>query len=351
MKILNRFNKLIISSLFSILILSSCSKENPIIDNSDNSFKVLVATGENHSELSVIEQPSGKIINANLLSSPIYSEINKKSISRIAVFGSHIYVLIPEAYKILVYNRWNYNFTDSISFENEKIMPIDIAFSNATDAFLIFKDYSKVAIVDIKFYKTARFIDIGESPSSIAYYSSKILITNNKSNTVSIINSQNYTFETEIQVSASPLQIVVAPNSPTASIICGKNAAIDSTASDIPNAKIDILDLSQMQITRSFELRSPIFDANKIYPSGASISSNNILLVATQQGLFKSNIKTLSLPILTKKYGVSSITATTTQDKFLIIDSESNGKIISPVTVETEMELNIPKNVQIILAL
>ncbi len=345
MKILNRFIKLIISSLFSILILSSCSKENPIIDNSDNSFKMLVATGENHSELSVIEQPSGKIINANLLSSPIYSEINKKEISRIAVYGSHIYALIPEAYKIFIYNRWNYNFIDSISFENEKIMPIDIAFSNATDAYLIFKDYSKVAIVDIKFYKTSRFIDIGESPSSIAYYSGKILITNNTSNTVSIINSQNYTFENEIQVSASPLQIVVAPNSPIASIICGKNALIDSNATDIPNAKIDILDLSQLKITRSFDLRSPIFDANKIYPSGASISSNNILIVATQHGLFKSNIKTLSLPILTKKYGVKAITSTPIQDKFLIIDSESKGKIISPITVETEMELNLPLNI------
>lgn len=337
-----------IQNIISIIIVAimaiSCGKENPVIDNSDNTFLILAAKSGAGKQLALIEQPSGKVINENILVDLPDSAKISSNISRLAAYGSSIYVLIPDDYRILIYNRWNYKYINSISFAEEKLKPIDIAFANSTDAYLIFDRHNEVALLDLKFHKISKKIEVGEATSSIAYNNSKILVSNAKSNTVSVINAATYKKESDFAVSKSPIKILVSSNYPTGAVICGKPAYMDSTASDIPAAALSIIDLANFSVRKEYEIKTLKVPANKIFPSGAALGDNNMLYIASQQGIFKSNIRMLSTPLQSIKYAVMGISSNAIGDQILIMPRDGKSLMLSSANGEPILDLNIPKD-------
>lgn len=332
-----------------VLLASACKESNPTIDNSDNSFKALIATGDNLNQVSLINEPSGSIEKNNILDNLPDSLTVSKPITFIAANGSNIYVFIPDEYKILVMDRWNYSFKNAILFKEQKLQPIDIDFSNSTDAYIVFKDYNKICLFDTKFMKSAKFIDVGESPISVAYYDKKIMVVNNKSNTLSVINTQNYTKEKDIPLSASPLKIYISTNASVAGIICGKAPNVDSSGGNIPPANLQILDLQNMNIKSTYELRTLKVSSSNIYPVGAAVSDNSLMYIATQQGIFKSNLRLNSTPVQSIKTGVNQIGANALRNQFLIIYKDNTSNLINPATGLKIIDLNLPPRIGTLL--
>lgn len=327
------------------ITISSCGKHNPLIDSSDQSFNVIAITGENENELSLIKQPSGEITNPNLFSA-ITEETISTPIAGIAAWGESIYVIVPEEYKIVILNRWSYAYEATISYEETQLKPVSIAFSNATDAFVAFKDYNAISLLDIKFRKHARFIECGEGASAITYFNSKLYVANTKANSVSIINAITYKKESDIEVSKSPVMIAVATGYPVAAVVCGKPFDLDTNASKIPAACVSYIDLKAEKMTNSFELRAPKVEANKIYPTSIAVGETNVLFVCTQIGVFRANLRLQSSVLYTIKKPTSSIVTNRIKDIFAIIYPDGTSEILETKKGEKIGDMKLPAGVK-----
>lgn len=337
-------------SLIILISLSSCGQHNPLIDSSDKSFEAIAVTGENENELTLIKEPSGEVINQNLLAS-ITDETINSPIASIAMWGGSIYVLVPEEQKIVILNRWSYAYEATISYETMGLKPVSIAFANATDAYVAFEDHNAISLLDIKFRKHAHFIECAEGASFITINEGKLYVVNTKANSVSVINAVNYTKEKDIPVGESPIMISVATGHPSAAVICGKPFSMDTTASNLPAACVTYIDINTETTKNTFELRAPKTDPKNIYPSSIALGEGNTLFICTQVGVYRANIRMQSSVLYTIKKPTTSIVINRLRDIFALIYPDGTAEILETKKGEKIGDMKVPAGARKIIIL
>lgn len=329
-----------------LLTLFSCTQDNPLIDNSVNSWSLLAVTGESDAKLSKIQQPNGAYLIDDILSN---FEI-KSEIKQIAIYGQYLYILIPKDYKIIVLDRFTNELVSSIDLTSTQYEPSAIAFANNTDAYIVHTNANKVTLLDIKFFKIVRSYDVGIEPVDITYINNLIIVSNAKSNSLSLIDTKNYTKLSDIAVKEAPRFISVAPTSGKVAIVCSGNGKDDDIAENNSPAYFQIFDPITKQIIFTSELKTSLINGSDIYPNGLAITNKDLAFVSTQYGLFSINVKTPALVNLAKKEEYRGVYYNFPKEELIVIRGNNSAFAAKQTTGKIIYELTMPQLFSSIIA-
>lgn len=165
LSLLARVSALIII-IFSSILINSCSPEDKLIDNTTNNYKVMIITDESN-PVKYLKFPENQIEEDNN-SNKINQVLKDISISKVKYFLNKIYFLADNQSSIYVFDKSNYELLTKYEFGAN--IPIDIVFSNATDAYVIYKSMAmsplpnnKIGLIDIYFNKFVKDIELNEN--------------------------------------------------------------------------------------------------------------------------------------------------------------------------------------------
>ncbi len=324
----------------------SCTRENPLYDNSVNSWNLLIVTGESNTKISKTQQPDGNILIDNLLAN---AEI-KSEIKQIVAYGVYLYILIPKDFKILVLDKFSYNIVNSIDFSDHHNEPSAIAFANNTDAYVIHTNANKVSLIDTKFFKIVRTYDVGIAPIDIAYTNNLIIVANSKSNTLSLIDSRNYTKLPDISVKDVPMFIAVAPTSGKLAIVCSGNGKDDTISDNNSTAYFQVFDPNSKQITYTAELKTSLIDGTDIYPNALAVTNKDLAFISTQYGLFSINTNSPTLLNLAKKEAYAGVYYNYPKEELILIQHNNTAFAAKQTNGNFLYELTMPQSFSSLLA-
>lgn len=306
----------------------------------------MVVTGDTKTKISNIQQPHGTVLIDDILTNiQIRSEIKQ-----IVAYGQYLYILIPKDYRIIVLNRLSFELVTSIDFTATNYEPSAIAFANSTDAYIVHTNANKVSLLDTKFFKIVRAYDVGIEPVDITYTNNLIVVTNGKSNSLSLIDTKNYTKLSDIAAKEAPGFISVAPTSGKVAIVCSGNGKDDDIAENNSAAFFQIFDPITKQITFTSELKTSLINGSNIYPNGLAVTNKDLAFVSTQYGLFSINVKTPTLMNLVKKEGYKGVYYNFPKEELLVLRENNSAFAAKQTTGKIIYELTMPQLFSSILA-
>ncbi|OGU38975.1 MAG: hypothetical protein A2X61_00050 [Ignavibacteria bacterium GWB2_35_12] len=290
--------KLYLIILITSFILLSCREEERLIDNTKLTWNFLAATDSDTPALMFIELPDGIIINNDIFLTANGEQLSGR-VTKMVRFRGLIYMFIPSKYKIEVISDSNFKRVATIDFSSTGKEPTDICFPNATDAYVAHGNDTTVSIVDIhdSLFRVARSIKVGVHPVAIACSGNQIFVANQKSNTVSLIDSRTHQEEAVIQVHTAPSFIDVN-NDGTKVVVLSLGAGKIDSSTKSP-AKATIITVSNHTIFKTEEIAFEAYPAIDQIPGGIVISDLDRAYMLCQENVLSMDASFGGKPYLT----------------------------------------------------
>lgn len=277
-------------SLCLLALLAACQPEEVTINQPYNDWKLLAVTTA-PPQLAVIDQPENRVLQKDAYEASNGSPL-ADSVASVVAFRDTLYLFMPQKYTVEVVARFaNYKRVATLDFSEQQLMPVGIAFPNATTGYIAFSNANSVGVIDITQLPTNNMdnifittIPVGNHPVSIAALGNKVLTANRDDNTVSIIDSRTNTVAKTLPVHAAPLFIRTDADGEEAVLIsagAGKLAVDDPKTS----CKAQFIGAASLDITRSFTLYDRAKDSLDVVPLGLTISRDEFAFIPTQTAL------------------------------------------------------------------
>jgi YVTN family beta-propeller protein len=263
--------------------IAGCSRPERIIDNSQDEWKILTATDAVPSALTLIHQPDGVIISSDIFSKVNGSPLSGK-ISKIVEFRENLYLLIPSAFQIVVVDK-DYKKRTVIDLSASGRIPTDIAFGNATTAYIAHENDTTVSVLDITNFKIARSITVGNHPIAIAAIGNQIFVANQASNTVSQIDTRTNTVVATHAVAPAPT--FVQPNINNGHEVIVLSLGSGKIDSDPKSAPVATFIDSARIIIQATKLDNELFGGVDANPIGMVLSSLDWIFIPVQKGVIQ----------------------------------------------------------------
>lgn len=332
------------------LFLASCSSDDPLYDNSDQTWKVFVSRSDSLvNKLSLYKETDGEVVYDD-----IYQQVNGKTlpgqVAKIAVFGDEIYLLIPSAYKIICLNRWTYKESGIIDFTSLNLEPNDICFMNATTAYVVHTNANSISVVDLKYYVAANQINVGTAPVRIVTSGYNVVVANSKSNNLSIIDSRTNAKIMDFPVADYPYYLDVNSFGNVTAICMGKGK-LDTTETKTA-AYIYELDMNTKTSSFIGELKYSVLNSINQIPNGIAISDKDMAFITTNEGMFLFNTRTLTGPVLVSKGAHKCIAFNKIRSELVLVKSINNiisGHTASNSNGKTTGDIYVPNDLITIL--
>lgn len=314
-----------------IILLSvtfiACSNEEKFIDNFEDSNKALLLYNKDGaSTIKVIDLLTSSILNQNILLDFPKSAITD-TIDKIRQYRYDLFLFLPNAMKIVVvdFNKLEYKAT--IDFSNEKLIPTDIAFANATDAYVTHQNSDQVSLVDLTNYKVAKQIKVGESPRAITAAGNQIYVANYLSSTISVIDSRTNRQEAIIDVPPYPTFLEVRPDGKEIAVV-SRGQGKDLTDVAKTPAIATFIDIITRQKTAEIPIGTSTIKAEQVDPIAACMSSSSYLYITTAANLFRINSRTHSAVVNVGKYPYTKLFFNNYKNEIIaILESGETSKI------------------------
>ena len=332
----------------------SCSKDDPLIDNSSNAWNLLASSGSAFNELHYVLYPDGK--SADIMP----ADSCRGELSKIAVFGNIIYAVSPSDMAIFEFDRYSFAYLKKIDFSEENLEPVGIAFSNSTDAYIIFRNSTKVAIYDLYFNtgKYSRSIETGHIPGDIIAMTNKgsvpyIITANTADNCLSVINARTYSKERDIPTEAAPAYLAAYSDKDALLAVCLGNGKTAATAgAEKSSGYATVFHPESGSIVKSMELTYYSKAGSDITPTGIAVNNNGLCYISSDYSLFKVNLK-LTVMSLTKsvKGNFKSISMLYGLQKPVVHMSDNSVYILDLATLKQVEKVSVPFDFGTFLAL
>ncbi len=261
----------------------SCGNEK-IVENTQDSWKLLISIKNPTPALALYEYPSGKI-----LSQDVYSENNGTSLTsapeKMAEYANAIFLICTEAKKIISLNSKSFKKNGELDFTAANKSPLSICFANATTAYIIYKNDSIVDVLDLTVFQITSSINIRKITTAIACYGNRIVIANGPSNTVTVIATNDNSVIGTINVEPYPCLVDFTADGAKAVVISAGSGKFDSTA--ITNAVAQTIDYALMQPMEKVDLGVGIVKPIEQIPQSLAHNSKVYCFVGTHQYLLR----------------------------------------------------------------
>lgn len=250
----------------------SCSRDEKLIDNTIDNWKLLVSVIDENPRIELISLPDRSVINSDIFFSG-NSEKLKGIVTKIVEFRDNLYLFIPNLSLIEIINKETFKRVATLDFSVLNLSIGDICFPNATDAYLTHPNDSSVSLIDLTNFKIARNIKVGKGPNGIMCAGNQIFVTNALDNTVSIIDSRTHKEEAVKSVAPFPMYVDVTLNGKYAIAISVGNGKLDTLAPKSP-AIASYINISTRNIDYTKEIGNSTVKAIDAFPKGIVIPGN-----------------------------------------------------------------------------
>lgn len=288
-------------TLILIAFLLGCSSKDNVINSSTVASEVLVATGTDSPTVQLVDMADGTV-----KSNDYYLEKNGNKldsyVSRMVKFRDNVFLIQPEAHKILV--------VDAVTFTRKAVFdlgflgsPMDIAFPNATDAYVIANSSNSVMIYDLTTLKFATTIQLDGYPSAIGSYGNKVVIALDNG-IVDIIGTNVRSVIGSCTVAPHPRFIGFTSDGSFAAVTsvgAGKTAGDDSEKSP---AEVGFIDMATLDVTATLDLSVGFLNSTDMIPTGFVVSVSDWAFLTTTESLLRVDLRsknTVAL-IINKSY-------------------------------------------------
>lgn len=274
---------LITFAVFSLL--TGCSPDEPLISSYQDEWRLLVA-GPNG--LATYTMPAGELANGNVWSGPLGDAYPASELSR---FRDEIYVLHRSQPWIIVISESTLLATDTIDLGTNG-PATDIAFANATTAYVTLAATRSVGIVDITTNSLVRTIDLGTRPAGIAATGNQICVALVDANEIAVIDSRTNVVEARLGVDRAPVYVEADDLNSIFCIVCLGAGKIDEEVQSIPT--IVFMTAGNRTIVKKMDVSGRATDASLQFPRGLVVTANEMAFVPVQNGLVRVNTRTRS---------------------------------------------------------
>lgn len=276
--------KLLLILFVTSIVLVSCRKEEKVIDYYKETFNFLAATDSETPSILLVKLPDGIVVSNDVFLAANGEQLSGK-VTKMVKYRDNIYLLIPSKHKIEVINKINYKRVATIDFSSTGNEPTDICFANATSAYVAHGNDTTVSLVDISdsVFKVARIIKVGVHPVAIACSGNQIFVANQKSNTVSVIDSRFHTVK-EVTVAAAPSFIDINSDGSKAVVLSLGAGKLDSNAKTA--AKATIIKVEDHSVFKTTEIGYENYLSKEQIPAGIVISDLDMAYMLCQDNIF-----------------------------------------------------------------
>jgi len=274
MKTKMKFLKIIVSNFITLfialLIFISCSKEDILIDNYSNNFSFIFQTSDNNLQ---------KISTKDNLISEILQNFNFGKIDVMKNFRGKFYFISSENKKIFVIKENTFEI-EEIDFSDLNLVPIDICFPNATDAYVAHSNENCVTILDLTNNKISEIrITVSGFAGKIAGVGNQVHLTIPDKNLVEIIDTRTNKVEKSLTVSDKPTFVEFFDDGTKSVVISMGNGKEINSSQEMTSAKFTVIDVLEQKIISEMKIGDNA--EVSIIPTSLAISPRFIYISAT----------------------------------------------------------------------
>lgn len=218
-------NKHFFSALLTVifvLVVSGCGSEEKVIDNTKSGWTLVVAHGGQSPVISKYNIPSNEVESAQAFADA-NGEALAGPVEAIIEFRGYFYLIIPSKFLIEVVDIESFKREAAFDFSADSLVPGDICFPNATDAYVCHPNASKVSLIDIHYFEKARTIDVGKNPVSTACKDSLVYTANRGDNTISVIDTRIHKVVNSIQTPPEAVSLGITPDGTSLILVAAGN--------------------------------------------------------------------------------------------------------------------------------
>ena len=281
MKTLKNIAYIVIIS--SLIVFSSCTPEEKIINPAQDTWTLLTISKGNPNDL----QQSQIINNIPTNTTTVYNR--GIEITGIKEYRNMLFLMMPSIYKIMILDRATYKAIDSIDFSISKRIPSDIAFGNATSAYIAHQNDSIVTVYDLFNFKIATEIKVGNGGIAIqeglGNRQNQIFVANSKSNSVSQIDTRTNTVIKTYYVQDAPSFLQADPTGSKMIVACQGKKNADTSSNTV--SSIVFIDIDKKLILDETLLNTGKVDAIQARINSIAITNSEWVFIAMTNGLFR----------------------------------------------------------------
>lgn len=272
----------ILGFIVVFLLISGCSPIENTIGSPNSSWKLLMATNEYPSKLVRLNLPENIVASTDVYFSGNGRQMTSTA-TRIKIFRDFVFIFQPESHSLEILSQSrNYKSLAVLNFSQDFRTPSDIAFANATTAFLAFGDDSVVGVLDITdstTLKITQYINVGKNPIAITASGNQIFTANKGDNSVSQIDSRTNSVLATIQLSATPLFLEPNTDGTEIVVVCKGENFNDYFS------KAVFIDALTGVITAQTLLYDSGKDSSFATPHGLAVTANGFAFVTIYGGI------------------------------------------------------------------
>lgn len=327
------------------LIINSCSQEVTIIDEVSNNWNFLAVSAQNPTRIDKYNVRTGALIKSDVLPKSV-TVINSK-ITKIAEQSDIIYVLVPDDYKIVSFNKNDLALVFVYDFTALGLKPTDIAFTNPTDAYVSHEGTNKVSVLDLKYGKIARQLDLGGVCSKIAANGNQVYCLLPEQNEVSVIDTRDLKEVARVATSEKPNFIGFTATNEYAIVSAGYGKL--DTISTKTESKFMFIDPTARKVMAQNSLSASTLKAIDQIPLGLALTNKNYGFVPTNQGLIRIDTKGRTSTRLVNRNSYSFILYDSYEKKVLLLSKSTNNLVLADEVSGAELfSVELPQEISLI---
>lgn len=178
----------------AVAVLWSCTPNNPVINSFDDKWRIVVADARG---LSAYSMPTGQLLNSAIWQSD--STAGQYPIAAIKPFRNQLFAITAQQPWIIVLDAKSLAILDTIDLGLYG-PAVDIAFANASTAYVTFAASATVGVVDLTTFGLASTITLPDVAAGIAVSGNQLCTALPKLNQVLILDSRTNSIEATLSI-------------------------------------------------------------------------------------------------------------------------------------------------------
>jgi|694.fasta_scaffold64949_4 hypothetical protein len=308
---------LLLSSLFGITLLSfGCSPTDTVINSFDETW-TLATTSQRG--LAFVSMPSG-----TQSSEFVWGDF-PNSFSNITVFRDRMYALNDWQTYILVLDATTTTVVDTL-FTTLYEYPNDIAFANATTAYVAMKRYNVLLVMDLTTGFSPRVIELPGKATSVACFGNQVCAVIPEKNTAVLIDTRTNEITKSLQTAASPFYVGADAANENFVVVCLGDGKINASAPS--NPIMQFVRPEAASIIASVDISGRATNASMQRPRGLLVTANEEAFVPVQNGLIRVSTRTRSKASIVQFESYDGIYANPARAELMTVRHSPEGSTI-----------------------
>lgn len=270
-----------------ILFLSACAKDIPVYNTTDQTYSIFLS--DSAGKIARVTMPENRIADAHYYFSVNKEEING-AVEWMKEFRDNIYIGIPSRYLILVVNKYSFKKIGQFDFSSSRLLPSDIAFVNATNAYVAHENDSTLSLIDLFSLSVARTVACGKNPTAVTAIEQQVFAACRGDNTIRRLDARTNTVTATYSTPPSPILLTTIRDENLSA--SNRRLLLVCNGDENVTASVSLMDINgtftgTQNITQT---------ATKEKPRAVAVTTTDFAFIATQTSIWRYDIRKPDIP-------------------------------------------------------